>query len=128
MLSKKRFLQSGLGENILCNKIKEIKKTIRHVWRRLWSCLFEIKKVLSLLLSKLLLKINLYIIWINRSEVPAYQSSKVLDLNIQVWSWSHGMEVYVEENLQGWFGSCGLEACLKHIHIRDVYGSQSSTG
>ena len=54
------------------------------------------------------------ILWRNSWSIvvevaTSYQPLIMLDLNIQVWSWSHRMEAYVGESLQGWSWSHELE-------------------
>ena len=50
---------------------------------------------MCLLLLKSLPDFHLHIIIIDKSEVAACQSSKVLDLNLQGWSWSHRLDVHL---------------------------------
>ena len=50
---------------------------------------------MCLLHSNSLPKFHLHIIITSKYEVVAYQSSKVIDLNLQEWSWSHRVEVYM---------------------------------
>ena len=75
--------------------------------------------VLCILLSKSLLEFHLHIIITGKFEAVAYQPSKVMDLNLQGWSWSHRHKVYVE-NLK-----CELEVHVRaNPHQRSLRGSE----
>ena len=75
---------------------------------------------MCLLLSKSPLKINLHIIRSGRSEVVAYQSSKVLNLNLQRWYWSRRLEVYARDlkrELEVHFGADPHQRSLRVLEL-----------
>ena len=72
---------------------------------------------MCLLFSKLLPEFHLHIIIIGKSDIAAYQSSKVLDLNLQGWFWNHRLDVYV-----------GDLKCELEVHVREDPNQRSLRG
>ena len=70
--------------------------------------------------SKSLLEINIHTIRTGRSEVVAYQLSKLLDLNLQGWFWSCRLEVYLGDLKHEMEFNVGVDPFQRSLRVSEV--------